>query len=331
MNEVTIEARFQGNLDAIATELIRATALKFTQEVGNLRSPLLRWLDFRFRYVDPRPRPSVFSDQFPKLGLPQNAQIALNNLVALIEQGRDINRYQGRGLLRHDISSKRKYARTDLLWADWSILHFHLSDKPIPAGQYFSAPADYLAFCLVGCDGVAFIDVFRHPDRKGFADPKLMETIARNWPEYLEPYRLKGFIADPKKSKKTTEEIHALRTAGIASFVTINGNTYSPGMGLTSAATPFAITVAYDKVRQYVRGLSRLVCDPAGQFHTETSARGVDAPQFSLVMTPRGLCVLETVANHGFLLPRAEDKEPSSDLEILHDLIMPKWLVDDIS
>jgi hypothetical protein len=325
MDEVTIEARFQGHLDAIATELIHATALKFTQEAGNLRSPLLRWLDFRFRYVDPRPRPTVFSDEFPKLGLPQSAQTALNNLVALIEQGRDINRYQGRGLLRHDISSNRKYARTDLLWADWSILHFHLSDKPIPAGQYFSDPADYLAFCLVGGNGVAFIDVLRHPDRKGFADPKLMETIARNWPEYLEPYRL---IAD---SKKTMEEIHVLRTAGIASFVTINGNTYSLGMGLTSAATPFAITAAHDKVRQYVRRLARLVCDPAGQFHTETSARGVDAPQFSLVMTARGLCVLETVANHAFLLPRAENKEPSSDLEILHDLIMPKWLVDDIS
>jgi hypothetical protein len=328
MDEVTIEARFQCNLDTIATELIRATALKFTQEAGNLRSPLLRWLDFRFRYVDPRPRPTVFSDQFPKHDLPQDAQIALNNLVALIEQGRDINPYQGRGLLRHDTSSNRKYARTDLLWADWSILHFHLSDKPIPVGQYFSVPADYLAFCLVGADGVAFIDVLRHPDRNGFADPQLMETIARNWPEYLEPYRLKGLIAN---SKRTSEEIHALRAAGIASFVTINGNTYSPGMGLSSAATPFAITVAYDNVRQYVRRLVKLVCDPAGQFQTETCARGVDAPQFSLVMTARGLCVLEVVSNHAFLLPRAEHNEPSNDLEILHDLIMPKWLVDDIS
>jgi hypothetical protein len=28
-------------------------------------------------------------------------------------------------------------------------LHFHLSEKPIPSGQYFSAAADWLVFCIV--------------------------------------------------------------------------------------------------------------------------------------------------------------------------------------
>jgi hypothetical protein len=326
MDELAIAMGFQGNLDAIATELIRAFALKFTQEVGNLRSPLLRWLDFRFRYVDPQPRATVFSDKFPKFGLPQNAQNALNNLVALIKQGKDINRYQGRGLLKNDTSTNRNYARTDLLWADWNILHFHLSDKPIRANQFFSAPADYLAFCLVGGNVVAFVDVLPHPDREGFADPGLMEIIARNWPEYLEQYRVKGFVVD---SKKSMADIHALRNAGISYFLTIDGNAYmSPNMGLTSAATPFAITLAHDRVRAYVRMLAKMVCEPDGQFHKETSARGVAEPQFSLAITTHGLTVHEAVANTGFVLPRAEQNEPSNDLEILHDLIIPKWVLE---
>jgi hypothetical protein len=86
--------------------------------------------------------------------------------------------------------------------------YFHLSDKPIRAHQFFSAPADYLAFCLVGGNVVAFVDVLRHPDREGFADPGLMEIIARNWPEYLEQYRAKKIVVD---SKKSMADIHALR------------------------------------------------------------------------------------------------------------------------
>ncbi len=100
-------------------------------------------------------------------------------------------------------------------------------------------------------------------------------------------------------------------------------------MGLTSAATPFVITLAYDRVRAYVRMLAKMVCEHDGQFHKETSARGVDEPQFSLAITR--LTVHEAVANTGFVLPRAEQNEPSNDLERLHDLIIPKWALEAFS
>jgi hypothetical protein len=291
MDEIAIGQRFQSNLDAIATELIRAYALKFTREVGNLSSPLLRWLDFRFRHVDPRPRPIAFSDQFPKPSLPPSVQSALNNLVARIEQGRDINPYQGRGLVRNDTSANRNTARTDFLWADWNILHFHLSDTPILDGQYFSERSDYLAFCLVGGNVVAFVDVLRHPKGDGFADPDLMQTIARNWPEHVEQYLVKVVAAESRKSKA---DIHALRRLGISCMLTIDGNAYNPGMGLSSAATPFAVTIASDNVRRYVRTLAKMVCDSDGQFRKETAERTIDEPQFALAMSPQGLIIHES-------------------------------------
>jgi hypothetical protein len=102
-------------------------------------------------------------------------------------------------------------------------------------------------------------------------------------------------------------------------------------MGLTSAATPFVITLAYDRVRAYVRMLAKMVCEHDGQFRKETSARGVDEPQFSLAITTQGLTVHEAVANTGFVLPRAEQNEPSNDLEILHDLIIQKWALEAFS
>jgi hypothetical protein len=201
-------------------------------------------------------------------------------------------------------------------------LHFHLSDKSIPDGQYFSARSDYLAFCLVGGNVIAFVDVLRHPQGDGFADPNLMQTIARNWPEHLEQYRVKGVTAESAKSKA---EIHALRRAGISCMLTIDGKAYIPSMGLSSAATPFAVTIASDDVRRYGRALAKVVCDSDGQFRKEIAERAIDEPQFSLAMSRQGLIVHESVSNTGFLLPRTEKDAPDNDLTRLHDLLMPKW------
>lgn len=190
-----IAARFQRNVDDIAKDFIAAYSLKFTQEVENLNSPLLRWLDFRFRYIDPQPRQVVFSDNFPKKALPEDANAGLQNLVRLIQSGADINPYQGRGLvLRNDTSSQRGESRTDLLWADWNIHHFHLSAAPIPEGQFFSHPADYLAFCIVGGDLVAFIDVLRHPDNLGFSNP---DQIGNATEEVVTTHLFGEAVTDP--------------------------------------------------------------------------------------------------------------------------------------
>jgi len=176
-SEHELDSEFQRNIDSIATSLIEVFSLKFKQDIPNLSSPLLRWLDFRFRYIDPQPRQIVFSYKFPNRKLPIDTKKALKKLERLIKQGQDINPNQGRGLiLRNDISGERKEARTDLLWAYWGIHHFHLSNAPIPADQYFSRSADYLLFCLVGGNLIAFIDVLRHPDKEGFANPELISA-----------------------------------------------------------------------------------------------------------------------------------------------------------
>jgi len=211
--ENDLNAEFQKNIDSIAAELIGTFSLKFKQEVPHLSNPLLRWLDFRFRYIDPQPRQIVFSRKFPKRKLPASTKAALKKISMLITSGIDINPYQGRGLtLRNDFSGERRETRTDLLWADWGIHHFHLSNEPIPTEQYFSRPADYLAFCLVGGNVVAFIDILPHPNKEGFANPELIQTVASSWPEYMKQFRLNGI--DPGH-EHTQSEIKTLRTAGL--------------------------------------------------------------------------------------------------------------------
>jgi hypothetical protein len=326
MDKASLEINFKNDLDSIAANLIRGYQLKFSQAVGNLSSPLLRWLDFTMRYVDQRPRQIALSDKFPKAGLPLSTQSALAQFIRRVETGQDLNPFQGRGLiLRNDTSGSAQNARTDLLFADWSILHFHLSEKPIPAGQYFSAPADYLAFCLVGSNAVALIDVLPHPDRVGFSDPELMNTVARSWPQYVEKYRVKGAAGNEGVSRSAAE-IDALRSAGANAFFWHKGNAYmSPSMGLTAAGIPLSTMWIFDNIQLCLGSLASMVCDPAGQFQQRCLVQGIRSPDFSLAASPEGLIVHEKTYNLGFLLPRSEGQDPANDLERLHGFVMPKW------
>jgi hypothetical protein len=280
------------------------------------------------RYVDQRPRPVVLSDRFPKVDLPPSAQSALDDFVRRAVAGEDLNPYQGRGLiLRHDTSGNARNTRTDLLWADWNIWHFHLSIEPIPDGQYFSASADYLAFCLVGSSALAIIDVLQHPDRVGFSDPELMNTVARNWPQYVEQYRVKG-IAQGGENSRSAAEIDALRGGGVNAFFWHEGKAYmSPSMGLTSAGIPFSICWTFDNIQLCLRALASMVCDPAGQFRQRCMAEGIEAPDFSFAISPQGLIVHEKTSDIGFLLPRSNERGPANDLERLHGFVLPKWVI----
>lgn len=324
LSENELVAEFQRNIDTIATALICAFSLKFKQEVVNLSDPLMRWLDFRYRYVDPQPRQVVFSKKFPKRNLPTSTKTALENVVRLIKKGGDINPYQGRGLtLRNDISGERNETRTDLLWADWGIHHFHLSNKPIPSSQYYSRPADFLAFCLVGGNLVAFIDVLPHPDKEGFANPELIHTVASNWPDYMKQFRVNGIASN---HKYTQAEIHTLRTNGVAPCLNINGVVYMClGMGISSASTPMKITVACDHVREYAGYLAALVCEPEGPFRTPEISDLSVPPNFSITPTPSGLSVYESQTGCAFLLPSTKPNRKAGILETFHDLVLPPW------
>jgi hypothetical protein len=318
--------RFRTDLDDLATALIDKFGLKFNREQANLSAPLLRWLDFRHRYVDAFPRPVVFSDKFPIANLPSDAKKGLQQLIDRFENGDNVNPYQGRGLiLRNDTSSGQRHARTDLLFADWGILHFHLSTETIPQGRFFSKPADYLAFCLVGGNVVAVLDVLPHPDKLGFANIDLFETMARSWPEYMEQFKLVGMLNGRTKAP-TTEEISGLREAGMGMTHFYKSVAYSsPGGGVTSASTPLRLTRACDQILELVRQLAMAVDDPAGQFRMHPSVAAVSNPTFALGIGNGGLCVVEAASKTDFLLPQALPNTTLSWMQVLNDGFAPQW------
>ena len=325
----SLAAAFRHDLDAIAIALISAFDLRFTQGVPNLSEPLPRWLDFRFRHVEPKPRLVAFSDNVRRSTLAPEARRALLPFLERVTRGDDINPYQGRGLkLRHDSSWLEHANRTDYLFAAWGILHFHLSEEPIPLGQYFSKAADWLAFAIVNDQEMALIDVRRHPGREGFSDPALLETVARNWPDFMDRFRVNR---PPTAERPLTQaEIHHLRSHGANAPFVYKGHSYiGPGGGYTSAGMSMNTTVAMAHIVRTFEPLAETVWMPDGPYRSHGAVAQIAEPSFSLRLYEDGLGICEERSRTLFVQPPGSNVV-TRDLRWLSNLIVPPWALSEV-
>ncbi|GHD51523.1 hypothetical protein SAMN05216429_10825 [Marinobacter persicus] len=327
MNSAETRAQFQKDLDEICRSLIRAYRLEFTEAVSNLADPLCRWLDFRLRYIDPIPRTVFLSTKFPKR-LPEAVAQGLDELKRKIQVGEDVNGYQSKTLIRfHDFSGKKHSKRTDLLWADWGIMHLHITDLPIPEGQFFSdrkcsSGESWLLFCLVAGDTVGFIDVRPHDDADLFQDKDLILTVRQSWPDYLDQFKLHGLIGS--EENLTATEIATLRRNGINPPLSLGDEMFmGPGMGIASSVTPAIVTDREIRVRDWVDRLADAVADEDEIVWRELRARDVKKPEFSLIRLTQGLAVYEESIKTAFAFNFKSEADAYSQEMV--SLIYPFW------
>jgi hypothetical protein len=323
-----LRQHFNSNVDSIATDFVNEYGLKFEEDVAELSEPLLRWLDFRTRFISPTPRTVLTSHRFPA-ACPPEVRASLDLVEGLFKSGRDVNPYQSKGLILHnDTSAAKSQNRTDLLWADWGIHHLHLTTSPCTLGSYFSPRSEWLLFCLVGNDSVGLIDIRHHSEKDVFSDPSLIKVVADTWPDLMARFKLKGVL--PGKSvNQDSSSVSSLRRAGITSFVQINNEIYmGPGMGVTTASTPTRVSLSRVKISSYIRELAKVVLTPSGQFLSHARVSEIPNPLFSLALTPNGMAIYEENSSTAFVLPRGTSTVEQSFISELNDLLAPKWAVD---
>ncbi|KVE63648.1 hypothetical protein WI97_18525 [Burkholderia vietnamiensis] len=318
-----LNEEFFKNIDQIATELLVGFGLKHSGDVDGLHVPLLRWMDFRLRTIDPRPRQIYASDRFPK-SLDEPVASALRSLERAIQNGDDINPFQSKGLLRSDSSGKRRSERTDLLWADWGIHHLHLAEASTE--DYFSARGDFLLFAMFGVDAALLIDILPHlGDSLLFAREDLIRVVARNWPAVIEPFELKGMLA--REREATDGDRKVLRKSGLDAPLVIDGKAYfSPGGGVTTASTPGKVTDAMWKLRRNVRALAQHVLEPGGQFLMALPEAGRQASHFSLRLLPEGVVVYEHSTDRAWTFPDAKFDGTGTLFAEISDALSPPWV-----
>jgi len=334
IDEQQLANTFVSNLNEIAYDFIKCVGLKYKAEVDNLSDPLLRWIDFRLRYIDPRPRQVYLSKAFPKK-MSVGTKNAAVRIMQMIQKGEDINPFQGKGLiLHHDTSASNKQKRTDLLWADWGIIHLHVTDKPIPRGQYFSPRVErpaWLLFALAGESFIAFIDIRRHDEENVFENQELIEIVAKSWPKLMGKYEVKGIAVPASEDSLTSVERAQCRRTGVQNVLSIDGKLYRGfGMGITTAATSARVLDTMDNVRKYASGLARLIGSGDSEVQTDVQANKIIDPKLRLCVTPKGMAIFEDHLNKAWLLPKKAPGSEDNCLADLTDIMAPEWAIKQI-
>jgi hypothetical protein len=324
---MNLAGTFQKDITAVARELISAFDLKYEEDDPNLSSPLLRWLDFRRRYIESFPRAIIRSTKFPRT-LDTSVETALGHIEGLITSGADINPYQSKGLALHnDTSSAKRQLRTDLLLADWGIHHLHLTTNPIQTGKFFSDRSEWLLFCIFGKDFAGLVDVRHHGEEGLFSDQTLLETVIESWPELVEKFRLKD-MRPASDTGPTSQETASLRKGGVSSFIKVGNEFYfGPGMGVTTASTSTMVSMSLMRINRLVNELAKLFSDPTNNVLQELSNIKISDPDFHLGISPSGLCVHERKSNRAYVLPRMNSVDNGNWLAELNERFAPMWAV----
>ncbi|MEW9623592.1 hypothetical protein [Rhodanobacter geophilus] len=318
-----LTTKFRVDTEAIAKSLIEFCGLTHSRAIPHLDRTLLRWLDFRLRFVDPKPRPLVCSTVFPK-NLSSEVGQALDEFERLSLAGEDLNPFQGKGLTRHhDTSGTKRQNRTDLLWAEWSIHHFHLALPTKRFDQYYSERSGQLLFAIVFDNAIACLDIGTHGAMEKRA---LVEAFVHSWPEAAERFRLNGIL--PSTSPFPEEDVKKLRVAGVSSYVVVDGAVYVPG-GITTASTPTRVTLASDQV---TRGVDAIAQIAISEVIRDRGAWGEsDLPHLRLALTPRGIGICDDRSNKCWRLPRAKGEWANHPVGHWHDLMLPEWIEEKVA
>jgi hypothetical protein len=321
LSGVQLVTLLKKDIDTVCRGLLTAFEITFSEANADAGAATARWLDYRARYIEPCPREIVLSDRFPK-SLPDPVEQGYRDLLEKFRSGADVNPHQSKTLTGHKRPGPR--FRTDMLFADWGMFHFHLDDEPLPPGARYTKRSAWLAFCFVTPTQVAVVDVVPHPDRdnKEFSDPDLLNTAIRSWPETFEHLKVRGPTPHPPM---TMDQIHALRTNSANAFFSFDGQAYmSPGGGYMGNKTRMGGYMRLVVLTRDMDALAKSLNDPSDQFRRNAYVAAADAPVFSMKIHEHGIGIHERTSGT-FFGPTAIGEVDVYGLRGLSELLLPEW------
>jgi hypothetical protein len=241
--------KFCNDLQEIAKSLCELHSLHYDARV---EPPIRRWISYVARLVEPKERLVYFSKDFCTR-VPKQYVSAVHLLADKFEYGENVNPYLSTSLLYNNFA-KKKGGRTDLLWADWKIHHFHLTTSFSKYKKFFSERSDYLLFAYVGDDYVCFLDVKYHKSENVFSNPIFVKQLVESWPELAEVHAINGIHVE---NCWNAEEIKKLRKGGLTPLTSVKGRAYMMGLGVSTAGTAGDDVFLYDSLVDEIKYLSQ--------------------------------------------------------------------------
>lgn len=222
--------------DELESSLSESLRDYLNSETIQLRDLMREFFNIKIKNVAEKPRSVFWSDEVKNHPLYKNEKKSVIDLIAKeIEVGESIHRY---------LSPKSDHLRhTDNTLSCFDIHHLHLGaaieTKGTRKGRVKGTKS--LLFAMFNDDSAYFVDIFTHDI--GFLNPVLLRTIYKNWPDILEPFRIKrdGIIAE-NISKEDYEKLLSGKDKINAPIELAPGKVYFfPGGGITCAGTAIAV------------------------------------------------------------------------------------------
>ena len=197
----------------------------------------LDWLHYRARRIPCRPRKVVISRQVQsKLA----AYPAIDRIRSALRDGEDVS-----ARLSRKIASRARDHRSDMMFNDWQITHFHL-------GQVFSKPnmisrTSDLLYAHVTSQCVTFLDV--RPHNVGAAQD-ILRILLQTRPEAMERMEVKHAL--PPYKSYTDDELLQARIGGVSVPIAIDGRLFML-LGILSSGHAGRIILFYNILKRTIR------------------------------------------------------------------------------
>lgn len=233
-----IECDFQSDY----AETLRAALARWDVHLDDgapLEELSLTFHKVSYRIIEPRPRKFRSAAGFT---CPDELKPGLNALKLASARGEDLTPFQSKSVVNVD--------EHDTMLSDFGIHHFHLGGR---AGTSLAGALGHqaggvvrsgpLLYAIVKATHVYAIGVRPHGH---WAKVDLIDTVERNWPELLEPFRLRGVVG--LETEVSDEDRARLRKAGINVPIAsgAGGFYFSPGGGHAGTKTPVNAVRASD-------------------------------------------------------------------------------------
>lgn len=269
---------------------------------------LTYYLNWRDRLIHTRPRSVLLSRELTSRSLYAARRKDVENLLAKMRSGGDLNPHLSERILdgyipRDKKNPLRDNRSLDLLLNDWNMHHLHISQGMKSSG--FVERDDPLLIVIIRDDIAFVVDLVVHGS---WSDQSLVEIVVENWPKANLFVRLSGVTAS-RQSLKSSERSQ-LRRAGLATHIEINGELYIPATGgISTAGTSTRAAMAGNAIRRTLNLYER---DPAllvKAFETQADFAGTAWPEypdfrFRFIVTSAGFGsgILETTTGKAILV-----------------------------
>ena len=245
-----LKANFVGDWIEMLKEILSDQGGYDISGVDDKEIPFL-YFNAAQRRIEQRKRTVELSDVFQ---CPQELVAGWQNLKAKVESGRDIT---------PNLSKKvANLYEKDPLLNDWGVHHFHLVENPNRNNK--------ILFALVTKDRFYAINVHTHED---WAKDVVVETIHRNWPEVIAPFKIK--VADLAQNISERNR-KVLRKKNINACVKVSdGTIYLPiGGGVSGAGFNSSFVIQIDRQKAFLENLQKGLYSQLNNIREDLIKRG---------------------------------------------------------